>query len=275
MAANVTQSVSPAPTGSAALNAVGGGGWGLGFGNLLANESRRWWGTRRWLVHLALWVVIINGLVALVAATSGGDGMTPAEGYAELADVFTGAMAITTAIGVVAVAQGAIIGEKQMGTAAWVLSKPASRSAFVLAKLFANSGALLVLAVLVPSAVYYAETLAFFGLAPGPAALAAAVGLLALHLLFYLALTLALGTFFSGRGAVMGIGIGLIVAGMILGGALGPLAQVLPWPLMSFARSLVLGSPLPADWLMPVAATATWIVGLTAAALWRFGREEF
>jgi ABC-2 type transport system permease protein len=238
------------------LRPVGGRGWGLGFGNLLANESRRWWGTRRWLVHLALWLIVINGMVALVSATSTADGLTPAEAYAEIADVFTGALAITTAIGVVAVSQGAIIGERQLGTAAWVLSKPASRSAFVLAKLVANGAALLALAVLVPSAVYYAETLAFFGQAPALAQLAAAAGLLALHLLFYVALTLALGTFFSGRGAVMGIGSGLIVAGMILGGALRPLAQLLPWPLMSIARVALLGAPLPADWFVPVAMTA-------------------
>jgi ABC-2 type transport system permease protein len=271
MAANVSTPVPVHP----ALQPAGGSGWRLGLGNLLDNENRRWWGTRRWLAQLVLWLVLINGLVAVVAAASAGEGLAPAEVYAEIADVFTGALAITTAIGVVAMAQGAIIGEKQLGTAAWVMSKPASRPAFVLAKLFATGGALLVLAVLVPSAVYYAETLLFAGLAPGLGTLAAAVGLLVLHLLFYLALTLALGTFFAGRGAVTGIGIGLIVAGMILGGALQPLAQVLPWPLMNIARLVLLEAPLPEGWQVPAAATAVWVVVLMAAALWRFSREEF
>ena len=45
---------------------------------------------------------------------------------------------VASVIAVVAKTQGAIIGEKQLGTAAWVLSKPASRRAFVLAKLRAQ-----------------------------------------------------------------------------------------------------------------------------------------
>jgi ABC-2 type transport system permease protein len=271
MAANLTQARSTGAT----LQPVAGHGWRLGFGNLLDNESRRWWGTRRWLLHLALWIVLINGLVALVVATSGPDGMTPDETYAEVADVFTGALAITTAIGVVAVAQGAIIGEKQLGTAAWVMSKPASRSAFVLAKLCATGAALLVLGVLVPSAVYYAEALAFFGHAPALAPMAAVLGLLTLHLAFYLALTLALGTLFSGRGPVTGIGVGLVVAGLILGSALRPLAMVLAWPLSAISRGILQGQPLPGGWPIPVVATGIWVVVLIAVALWRFGREEF
>jgi ABC-2 type transport system permease protein len=277
MAANATApaKTAEAQKGASALLPVGGRGWSLGFANLLDNESRRWWGTRRWLVHLILWLVLINGLVALVTLMSFSEGTTPAEAFAEAADVFTGALAITTAIGAVAVAQGAIIGEKQLGTAAWVMSKPASRSAFVLSKLFATGGALLALAVLVPSAVFYIESLAFFGQGPPLDVLASTLGVLILHLGFYVALTLTLGTFFSGRGAVMGIGIGLIVAGIILGGALQPLAQVLPWPLMSLARLILIEAPLPADWLSPVVASAIWIVVLMAAALVRFGREEF
>jgi len=262
------------PTGSA-LVPVGGRGWSLGFSNLLDNENRRWWGTRRWLVHLILWLVLINGLIALVVMVSASEGASLAEALAESADVFTGAVAITTAIGVVAATQGVIIGEKQLGTAAWVLSKPASRSGFVLAKLFAHGSALLFLAILLPSVVYYAENLLFWGQGPALAPFAAAVGILALHLLFYLALSLALGTLFAGRGAVTGIGVGLIVAGMIMGGMLQPLATVLPWPLMSIARTTLLGTALPEAWGVTVAATAVWVVLLIGVALWRFSREEF
>ena len=41
------------------------------------------------------------------------------------------------------------------------------------------------------------------------------------------------------------------------------------------AGGLALGSELPSVWPVPVAATALWIVVMTAVALWRFGREEF
>jgi hypothetical protein len=134
---------------------------------------------------------------------------------------------------------------------------------------------MLLLAVLVPSAIYYVEVLTFFGQAPPLATLSAAVGLIILHLAFYLALTLALGTLFSGRGPVTGIGVGLVIAGLILGNALRPLAMVLPWPLSAIARGILQGQALPGGWPLPVVATGVWVVVLIGVALWRFSREEF
>jgi ABC-2 type transport system permease protein len=56
-------------------------------------------------------------------------------------------------------AQGAIVREKQLGTAAWALSKPVARSAFGLAKLVAYAVGFVRLATLAPSATFYAESL--------------------------------------------------------------------------------------------------------------------
>jgi hypothetical protein len=134
---------------------------------------------------------------------------------------------------------------------------------------------MLLLAVLVSSAIYYVEAQSFFGQVPPLGVLAAAVGLSALHLAFYLTSTLALGTLFSGRGAVVGIGVGLVIAGLILGNALRPLAMVLPRPLSAIARMIMLGQALPEGWPLPVIATALWVVVLIGLALWRFSREEF
>jgi hypothetical protein len=50
---------------------------------------------------------------------------------------------------------------------------------------------------------------------------------------------------------------------------------VTPWPLPDVAGGLALGSELPAIWPVPIIATAFWIIIMVAAALWRFGREEF
>ena len=49
-----------------------------GFANLLQNETRAWWGTRKWLVHLLIWVAIINGFTGLLARAAGRDGVAPA-----------------------------------------------------------------------------------------------------------------------------------------------------------------------------------------------------
>jgi hypothetical protein len=41
-------------------------GWPGGFANLLRKEHGLWWGTRKWLAHIIIWLVILNGLIALV-----------------------------------------------------------------------------------------------------------------------------------------------------------------------------------------------------------------
>ncbi|HEU5088799.1 MAG TPA: hypothetical protein VFT99_15195, partial [Roseiflexaceae bacterium] len=51
------------------LQAVNERGWRRGFANLLRNENRMWWGTRKWLVHLLLWLVVLNGLILLIGLT--------------------------------------------------------------------------------------------------------------------------------------------------------------------------------------------------------------
>jgi hypothetical protein len=85
-----------------------------------------------------------------------------------------------------------------------------------------------------------------------------------------------LGTFFSSRGPIAGIGIGFIMTGLLLK-SLIPMQVLIvtPWPLGDVAGGLALGSELPSIWPVPIIATALWIVVMTAAALWRFGREEF
>jgi ABC-2 type transport system permease protein len=262
-------------TSERALRRVTGRGWHLGFGNMLANELGRWFGARRWLAQLSVFVVLINGMVLMFAISSVGHGGAAAELFAEAGDVFSTMLMVVTAIGVVVLAQGAIIGEKQLGTAAWVMSKPASRAGFVLAKFFGYGLTLLALAILPPSAIYYAESLGFWGLTPGLVPMVAAMGLVVLHFAFYLALMLALGTVFTSRAPAAAIGIGLLLAGVILGRSIPLLPYVLPWPLPALATGVLIGAAVPADWFIPVIATAVWTVIFLVVALWRFSREEF
>ena len=57
-----------------ALVAVPVAGWRTGFLNMLAKEHGVWWRTRRWAVHLVLWIVVTNGFLLL---TFGDHGPTP------------------------------------------------------------------------------------------------------------------------------------------------------------------------------------------------------
>ncbi len=108
---------------------------------------------------------------------------------------------------------------------------------------------------------------------------AAGVGLLCLHMLFYVTLTLMLGAFFSERGPVIGIPIALIFCPMLLSGLLGKIAYLTPWLLVpagsmdSLSVQALVGAPLTTP--IPIFATVIWCVVFVAVAIWRFGRDEF
>src|SRR3712207_739985 len=108
-----------------------------GFRNLLGKENGEWAAGPSLLAHAVIWILIVAVLSAAIAFVRGEmePGYTPADINRAGALMFFVLGSVASVIAVVAKTQGAIIGEKQLGTAAWVLSKPASRRAFVLAKL--------------------------------------------------------------------------------------------------------------------------------------------
>ncbi|HSL45038.1 MAG TPA: hypothetical protein VK897_16520 [Anaerolineales bacterium] len=244
-----------------------------GFGNMLRKELGQWWGTRMWWVQTLIWMLILNGITTIVAAT---EAVLPQGKMYEAVQAFLGLSVSMVGIGAVIVAQGAIVGEKQLGTAAWVMSKPASRSAFILTKIVAYTLGFVVTAVLIPSTIF---VFTMRVLIPAPLPLdtfLAGMAVAALGQLFYLTLTLMLGTFYNSRGPVAGIGIAVILIGMMLKGLIPQQIMILtPWPLADLAGPLALGMELPSVWPVPIVATAFWIVVMIVAALWRFGREEF
>jgi len=247
--------------------------WLGGFENMFRKELGQWWGTRAWWVQTLIWVLILNGISTIVALT---EARPPAELLQEVVQTFLPMAVGAVAIGTVIAAQGTIVGEKQLGTAAWVMSKPASRSAFILAKILANAIGFWATALLIPSIIF---VLTVRALVPAPLALLpflTGVGIAALSQLFYLTLTVMLGTFFNSRGPIAAIGIGFIMTGLLLKGFI-PMQVLIatPWPLPDVAGGLAVGSELPSIWPVPIVATAVWIVVMAAAALWRFGREEF
>lgn len=255
------------------LQVVAAGGWLGGSGNLLRKELGQWWGTRTWWVQILIWVLLLNGISTIVALT---DSMAPNELLREVVQTFLALGVAAVGMGTVITVQGAIVGEKQLGTAAWVMSKPASRAAFILAKTLAYASGYWITAIIIPAIIFIIVT----GLLiPVPLAITpflAGLALLALGQLFYLTLTLMLGTFFNSRGPVAGIGIAFIMTGLMLDSFIPfQVLIVTPWPLADIAGGLTLGTDLPAIWPIPILATGLWIVVMTAVALWRFGREEF
>jgi ABC-2 type transport system permease protein len=264
------------------LNPVKTGGRFMGFGNMFRKENSDWWRTKTWLIHSILWLLLINGTVFAILSVppeiAENPGYQPPPPGAMMFVIMAGMM---TGIGVIIVMQGAILDEKKSGTAAWVLSKPLSRPAFILAKLAANSLATVMIMIVLQGAVTYVLLLTFEQNPPALVPFAAGVGLLALHLLFYLALTLMLGTISSSRGIVLGIPLALLLGAQMLMGFAPALAQIMPWgitmPLdasgLPMANVVIDGLPLANP--LPVIATAVWIVIFVGVSLWGFRREEF
>jgi ABC-type transport system involved in multi-copper enzyme maturation permease subunit len=253
-------------------------GWAMGLANMLAKEIAAWWRTRRWWVQCLVALLLLNGSLAL--NLRGGMRVTNAAlSFLELA-------AFAVPLAAIVMAQDSILGERHAGTAAWVLSKPLRRTAFVLAKVLAHGLGLLVAWVVLPGVVAYFQLTAVRGLRLTAAGYTGAMGLEYLNLLFYMTLALMLATFFNGRGPVLGISLLVQWSGpmQFIGQPMQKytpwLDQILPWRLLvpfgnkePLAAYLASGQPLPT--LTPIIATAAWCVLFVVVALWRFRREEF
>ncbi|MBX3145311.1 MAG: ABC transporter permease subunit [Gemmatimonadales bacterium] len=251
-------------------------GWSTGFGNLLGKELGGWWGTRRWLIHLILWLVAVSGFVLAGTLAQYRTSTNPAGDVEELIQMFFQLGGFFGLIGAVLVTQNVVVGERESGTAAWVLTKPTTRSAFILSKFVALAPTFLLLSLVIPAVASFIMLKAFWGVAPAPAHFAEAVGILALHQAFYIALTLLLGVLLRSRAAVGGVALGFWISGAILPNTkyFAPLTPFLPWPLTDAATSIALWKPLPFQLWVPMLSTAILIVLFLGVALWAFEREE-
>jgi ABC-2 type transport system permease protein len=249
-------------------------GWRMGLSNMLAKENVAWWRTRRWWMQCLIALFFLNFLMAMNLIVGGS--------ISNAVNSFMMVAGIVAPIAAIILGQDAIQGERLSGTAAWVLSKPLQRSAFILAKLIAYSVGLLATWIILPGAVAYLELVVFGRVHLPVAGFAAALGLAYLNLLFYLTLVLMLATLLQGRGPVLGITIFLVWAHMIT--PLGTLlADIMPWRLLhdlgkngvlqALGGCLWQGTPLPT--VIPIIVTAAWCVLFTGVAIWRFRREEF
>ena len=259
-----------------------GRNWSRGLDNLLRSELGSWFGTRTWLTHFLIWVGMIDGilLATLMSMQRSGDAAEMAgssETGVMLYCIFTGLFA---AVGVVIIMQDAIVGEKQTGTAAWVLSKPATREAFVLTKWLGNMAGIAVMMVLVPGLIAYVliSQLAEGSWMPFLPFLAG-MGCLAICLIFFQTFTLMLGTLFNNRGAVIGLGLAFLFGQQFLGNMLPVLYQVLPVGVflprdteVTLASALMLGQPLPS--LSPLLWTAGLSILFLVIGVWKFKRVE-
>jgi len=265
-----------------ALQPVREGGWLGGFGNLFGKEMGEWLRTRRWLWQTIIWLAIINGVIAFIIFLI--PAIDPSQAAPESGNPPLDVMALTLffffavifgSIGMVILAQDEVIQEKQSGTAAWILSKPVSRPAFILAKLLSNVVGGLIFIVALPALVIVGEV--YLAAQHGVPILPFLMGLGAvlLTIYFYLCLTVMLGVLFQQRGPGLGIAFGVMLGGLTTVNFVPQIAFVLPVQMHQISFALAQGQPLPPPAIYEIVSTAILSLLFIVVALWRFEREEF
>ncbi|MBT3392089.1 MAG: ABC transporter permease subunit [Chloroflexi bacterium] len=259
-----------------------------GFANLLHKENRAWWGTRRWWINAILWSGMLGGLVVVmlfmlptVAAATGDPAVAAAGGPLPFGlqmarSIFFEMGSMALALGAIVLSQDLILAEKHSGVTEWLLAKPVARRSYVLAKLSAAIAAVLLLLIALPALVTYLLFFVRLGSLYPFLPFLSGVGIMAVHTLFYLTLTLMLGTFFDSRAPILGIALGVAMGGSLIGGLIQELMYVMPWSLGKMAALIADSQPVPAEMLWsPLVASLLWSVVFTVLALVKFERIEF
>ncbi len=246
-------------------------GWRMGLSNMVRKEFTAWFGSSAWWKQALIWSVVLSFIVVSGAVAEPDFGLIM---FVLMGSIF---MTIATIIA----SQEFILEEKRTGSAAWVLSKPLSRTAFIVAKLFPNALNLIVSLVFIPGVVVFGI---MFLLSGGTTSFTFFLGLipLALWVIFLQFFTICLGTFFEKEGEVMGPPFFM----MLLLFQLGPMqyiGELSPFGLWILAQIYIGGLNAPMAFTpsaalpigTPIIATLFIIALLTLISIWRFNREEF
>lgn len=267
------------------LQPVSAHGWRAGLNNLFRKENRDWWGTRAWLVQAIIWTAILIGILATVLFTPMEDDPSALllGGKSVLGLVIFFAVAgVALPIGAIIMGQDEVLDEKRSGTAAWILSKPVSRAAFILAKVTANAIGILIIMILLEGALAYGLIALVTGRAFPIVPYLGALGVLYVNVLFYFLLALMFSAVSNSRGAAIGIPMAILFGYQFIVGIAPWTLQITPWGLTnagtsggisnSVAVAVALGQPFSA---LPIVATIGWGVLFVSIAVWKFNRDEF
>ena len=255
--------------------------WKRGLGNLLRGEYSAWFRSSRWWKHLLIWFVVVNVMMAIMVIASTQEAKRGNEGPPLLLmyGIFGG---MFVAIGVMIIMQQVLVREKHSGTAAWVLSKPVTRTAFVVSRLVVNAVAILLTAVIVPGVILYITLGLFSDLGwLSPLGFFAALLMVALNMFYWITLVLMMGALSDSSSVVLAIPITLFFTFAYGPGLIPPLIYISPLMLAfnlsgqikPLTISFISGEPV-FSWL-PLISTVICSVVFIVVAIWRFNRQEF
>ena len=237
---------------------------------LLRKEMRELWRTRRFLIVGA--VLFVFGLLGPLSVKympailsqvpgvpEGLEGLLPEPDVVLAVDEFVQNLSQFGAILAILVPMGAVVGEKDRGTAAMVLSKPVSRASFLGAKGIAYAGVFLVGVILAGLGGYYYLGILFEWLSP--LGFLALVGLITLYLLMFVVITIFTSTICQSQPAAAGVSFGLLILLSLLA-IIPSVSPHLPASILQWGRALALGQAHDAPW------SSVLITGALIVAAW-------
>lgn len=252
-----------------------------GLRTLIGKELREAWRTRRFPVVVILFAGIgilsiltaryLPEILELALGEHAGAIPIPEPTVIDAVAELLGNAGQLGALAAIVLAMGAVATERERGTAAFVLSKPASRGAFLGAKVIAL-GAVLAAAVAVALAVSWAYSAVLFE-PPGIAGWLAMGGLAWLGLATWTSITFLASTVLRSAAAAAGVGVVALI-GLSLASAIPPIGRWLPASLDRAAIALAGGGALEAAGLASAVAGSCLIIAVSLLAAWLSFRHQ-
>lgn len=241
---------------------------------------------RFWITQIVIWFLLICGIPALLIVippdiwlATIGDGIPLTQTETAIM-IFFALMGTMAALFIPVLMQGEIVDELESGTAAWIISKPVSRTAFLLAKFIANTLMFSLIIIVIPGIVGW---LMFAGSnVMTPLGYLTGLGLSTMVLLWFMFLTILLGVVTKSRSMTMGIAVGVYMGATFLGQMIVMLTvfvpalmsmMIIPW----IAADNLAGLPLPqvAPLIPPmIYVPIVEIVFFVIIAIWIFRKVE-
>jgi ABC-type transport system involved in multi-copper enzyme maturation permease subunit len=243
-----------------------------GFSNLFYMEMSRWWKSKHWIFQIILWSGYIN--LSMISLLIG----NPTElDVLKVLGLFFG---FPPTIAVVIIMGEVILGERKAGTIQWIISKPCSRTAFLSSKLLSNSLGVVASMVYIPGITVYFLIMFVGNIQFDFISYVTGLSIISLILIFYLTLSIMLGTISNQNSLVIGLPIlfnfGIFYFLQNIREFFAFFPHGLFFPISSeysLFSSVVMR--LPIETFMPIVITLGLIIIFILISLYKFNKEEF
>jgi ABC-2 type transport system permease protein len=246
--------------------------WHAGMKNLITRELFHERSRMYWIQQLLVWAFFTNGMVALILALPPDliEGME-AMYIISLASSY-GVLTLLIVVFIPILLQGTVIDDKVSGTAAWILSKPVSKKAYLLSKLAASILSIVVVSVVINGAITYGVFSAF-GYTLNLPGFVMNLGLTSIVVVYFASLTIMIGTFTTSRGKVLAAAVVVGLGAQLIANYFPLILFIIPYSLPVIGIGFITGTSVAGLELILLSACVQ-IAMFTVIALFVFDRTE-